>query len=188
LKTAALYFISALTAAHGFFQLAVDGGYSNMKFTESAAEQNFYATTASATLRFFYDFPGVMTIAIGPYLDAGTGLKASGTATYNEMKIYHAGGEFALFADRLAQLIAINPYVRAGYGYEEFAQKVTGATILATKSFHAVGGFSYKIFPWVHLYADAGITSTGWRAALGSMIWFEWGDANKADAPISSPR
>lgn len=171
-----------------FFQLGAEGQYANFKYTDLGTEQKYSALSVGGALRLFWQIPNAVTLAAGPYFDAGSAGNISGTANYADIRILHVGGELAVFADRIASIIYVNPYLRAGYGYEQVAVKATGIEIFHGAAFHALGGISCKIFPWVHAYIDAGITSSGWRAALGTMIWFEWQTEEKTDAALPASR
>jgi hypothetical protein len=190
--------LAALTAfsapAFSIAQIGVQGNYTNDTFSNGAKYSGF---GFGGFARFTVGIPMLITFGAGPYIDYGS--LSGGPSDRPDAKQIRAGGELVVYADIIGNVLGVTPHARFGYGYQGNAMKVTytlGAqSVIADGLYYGTGGhtlfgLTMKVLPLVYLFAEGGvqwssqttsselkaagltdITTSGWRASLGAMIW-----------------
>lgn len=189
---------AALTAfsapAFSIAQIGVQGNYINDTFSSGGKGTGF---GLGGFARFTVGLPMLVTFGFGPYIDYTT-LK-SDQAGSTDQKQVRVGGDLVVYADIVESLIGLTPYGRFGFGYEGNTQSVTigpvtGDVVYYGTGGHTVFGLTLKVVPMVYVFAEGGaqwssltasvpdalktsgfsppdITTSGWRASLGAMLW-----------------
>jgi hypothetical protein len=189
---------AALTAfsapAFSIAQIGVQGNYINDTFSSGSKETGF---GVGGFARFTVGLPMLVTFGFGPYIDYTT-LK-SDKSNLADQKQVRIGGDLVVYADIIGNLIGVTPYGRFGFGYEGNSRSVTVGTATGDILYygtggHTVFGLTMNVVPLVYVFAEGGaqwssltasvpdvlktsglslsdITTSGWRASLGAMIW-----------------
>lgn len=189
---------AALTAfsapAFSIAQIGVQGNYINDTFSSGTKETGF---GVGGFARFTVGLPMLVTFGFGPYIDYTT-LKSDKTGLADQ-KQARIGGELVVYADIIGNLIGLTPYGRFGFGYEGNSRSLTVGTTTGDILYYGTGGhtifgLTMKVVPMVYVFAEGGaqwssltasvpdalktsglpfgdITTTGWRASIGAMLW-----------------
>jgi hypothetical protein len=190
---------AALTAfsapAFSIAQIGVQGNYTNLSFEQSGSANKYSGTGFGGFARFTVGIPLLITFGAGPYIDYAT--LTGGPSTSPESKNLRVGGELVVYADVIGNLIGVTPYGRFGYGYEGNTINTTVANVTYSGVYyggsgHTLFGLTLKVLPLIYVFAEGGpqwstlnvpgnlkdagftaadVTTTGWRASLGAMIW-----------------
>lgn len=175
---------TALSApAFSIAQLGVQGNYQNVTYKQATSD-SYSGFGFGVVGRFTAGIPLLITFAAGPYMDFGT-LTKTGAGDISQLRV---GGEVALYADVVGNLIGLTPYARFGYGYENNSAKNSTGTTTTSYSGgggHTIFGLTLKVVPLIYVFAEGGaqwssvsasaansdISTSGWRASLGAMVW-----------------
>lgn len=175
---------TALSApAFSIAQLGVQGNYQNVTYKTSASSDAYSGFGFGVIGRFTAGIPLLITFAAGPFMDFAT-LTKTNAGDISQLRV---GAEIALYADVVGNVIGLTPYVRFGYGYENNSAKATTTTVASSYSGsggHTIFGLTLKVVPLIYVFAEGGaqwstvsatggsdISTSGWRASLGAMVW-----------------
>jgi hypothetical protein len=177
--------------ASAIVQLGAQGNYNSVSTVQSGAAQNISGFSYGFFAHLTFGIPLVFTVGGGPFADFGT-LKsdASGAGDITQLR---AGVQGFVMLDFIP---IINPYLKAGVGYEGLSYKTTLLGVnyeLPYKgtTYHTVVGFAYNLVPLIYAYAEGGYTgatleatlptglgtgnseivTSGWRASVGVMLY-----------------
>lgn len=197
IKTIAV--IALLTAgsapAFSIAQIGVQGNYTNLSFEQSGSSNKYSGTGFGGFARFTVGIPLIITFGAGPYIDYAA--LTGGPSAAPESKHLRVGGELVVYADVVGNVIGVTPYGRFGYGYEgntinTTVSNVTYSGVYYGGSGHTLFGLTLKVLPLIYVFAEGGlqwsklsvpndlknigfpsedVTTSGWRASLGAMIW-----------------
>jgi hypothetical protein len=186
--------LGATAPAFSIAQIGVQGNYINDTFSNGSKESGL---GVGGFARFTVGLPMLVTFGFGPYIDYTT-LK-SDKAGLADSKQVRVGGELVAYLDIVGNLIGLTPYGRFGFGYEGNSRSVTIASTTGDVLYYGTGGhtifgLTMKVVPMVYVFAEGGaqwssltasvpdalktnglslsdITTTGWRASIGAMLW-----------------
>jgi len=181
--------------AFSIVQFGANGNYISDKF--SSSDSRYSGLGFGGFGRLTVGIPLLVTVAGGGYFDYGT--YSGGPSTAPDTKQIRAGVEAALYLDVIGNLISLTPYARFGFGYVGNTAKTTilgtaGDMFYYGTGGHTIFGLTYKLVPMIYLFGEGGvqwstltasvpdalktysnlfpdITSQGWRASLGVMLW-----------------
>ena len=187
--------VTAFSApAFSIAQIGVQGNYINDTFSSGSKGTGF---GLGGFARFTVGLPMLVTFGFGPYIDYTT-LKIDKTGAADQKQV-RVGGDLVVYADIIGNLIGLTPYGRFGFGYEGNTSSVTAGTLTGDVLYYGTGGhtifgLTVKVVPLVYVFAEGGaqwssltasvpdalknaglgfsdITTTGWRASIGAMLW-----------------
>lgn len=176
-------------------QIGVQGNYTSLSFEQGGISNKYGGTGVGGFARFTVGIPLLITFGVGPYVDYAT--LTGGPSAAPESKHLRVGGELVVYADVIGNVIGVTPYGRFGYGYEGNTISTTVNNITYTGLYyggsgHTLLGLTLKVLPLIYVFAEGGpqwsnlsvpsnlkdagfssadVTTTGWRASLGAMIW-----------------